>query len=202
MNKNKSYELYKIARNAAWETLIKCEISSLPVDLHKIIKYLNYQVHTYSNSNLLQIVKNEVKNGDGFILIIDSKKHIYLNDNIKNYGRRRFTLAHEIGHGILNHSLETIHFRHPENASEDNEQEYQANIFARDLLAPACILKELNINTTEQIMKICSISKTSAEIRKKRIEKLIKANKFYISPMEQKVLNNFKHFIYKQNNNI
>lgn len=194
------YKLYKEARDAAWQTLIDCNITSLPVDLHSIIKYLNYSVHTYSNSNLTQLLKKDVLNGDGFIIQIDEIKHIYLNDKINNYGRRRFTLAHEIGHGVLNHSLETIHFRHPEEDSTTNEQEFQANIYARDILAPACILKELQLNTAEDIMKTCLISRKSADIRKKRIDKLIERNLFYTSNLEKEVIKNFKDYINKHKN--
>ena len=194
------YKLYKEARDAAWQTLIDCNITSLPVDLHSIIKYLNYSVHTYSNSSLTQLLKKDVLNGDGFILQIDEIKHIYLNDKINNYGRRRFTLAHEIGHGVLNHPLEKIHFRHPEEDNPANQQEFQANIYARDILAPACVLKELQLNTAEDIMKTCLISRKSADIRKKRIDTLTERNQFYTSNLEIQVIKNFKDYINKHKN--
>lgn len=193
---NENYELYKEARDAAWRTLLECEINSLPIDLHIIIKTLGYKIHKYSNSKLIQqIAKEEVKQGDGFIIEMDEKKHIYINDTIKNYGRRRFTTAHEIGHGVLKHEIEKIHFRHPENDILNNKNELQANIYSRDILAPACVLKELNIYSPEDIMKICLISKRSAQIRSERLNKLYIRKSFYKSPLERELIKNFKEFI-------
>ncbi|NLK37961.1 MAG: ImmA/IrrE family metallo-endopeptidase [Epulopiscium sp.] len=96
---------------------------------------------------------------------------------------------------MLNHPLDEIKFRNSEYDNQDDICEFQANIFARDLLAPACVLKELRITTVEQIMKLCNISRVSAELRLKRMHELYKRRAFYTSPLERAVLKQFQPFI-------
>lgn len=192
---NKNYNHYQRARNAAWNTLITCSINSLPIDLHKITSTLGIKVHLYSKSSLPERLGSEAKNGDGFITKHYNQKHIYLNDAIKNINRRRFTLAHELAHGILDHPLEFTLYRNSEIDNPASPIEFEANICARDILMPACILKELQIHTPEQIMELCNVSKISAEIRAKRMEVLYQRNAFYKSHLEQQVLHNFKNFL-------
>lgn len=198
------YEIYKNARNISWEVLYKCGITKLPVNLNIIADYYNIKILTYSKINITQIFKEDVKNGDGFIVeTLDKNKVIFLNDKVKSKGRRRFTIAHELGHAIQKHDISIIRYRNSEIDNKNDIQEFEANIFARDILMPACVLKELNIHTVEEIMKVCDISKLSAEIRLSRLEKLYKRNAFYLNPMEIKVKNNFLNFIneYKQTHN-
>lgn len=59
---------------------------------------------------------------------------IYLvlyNDKVKSQKRRRFTLAHELGHIILEHR------------SDDSPQEAEANSFAAELILPRILVWEL-----------------------------------------------------------
>lgn len=76
--------------------------------------------------------------------------------------------------------------------------ENQANIFARDLLAPACVLHELSALEPEQIASICNISMESATYRVERMKTLEERNAFYLHPLERKVKAQFEDFINKQ----
>lgn len=73
--------------------------------------------------------------------------------------------------------------------------EYQAERFAIDILAPACVLWGLNLHTAEDIAKVCNISMQSAHIRAERMEILYKRNKFLTSPLEKQVFEQFSDFI-------
>ena len=117
------YEHYKNARNKSWEVLIACGINSLPVDLWKIAKYFDLRIHPYSKTNLIGLLKEDVSQGDGFIVYLDGKKEIFINDKIHNRNRRRFTVAHELGHGILNHDISQVHYRNIEIDSQTDMQE-------------------------------------------------------------------------------
>ncbi|MDD3569589.1 MAG: ImmA/IrrE family metallo-endopeptidase [Lachnospiraceae bacterium] len=189
------YENYVKARNTSWEVLIRCGIKELPITLGTIADYYNFKVIAYSDTNLTQVFKNEVVDGDGFIVFSKDKKEIFLNDKVKNRNRRRFTLAHELGHGILNHNIDIVHYRNSEVDSEIDMQELEANVFARDILMPSTVLAALDIHTPEEIMKICDVSRKSAEIRASRMELLYKRNKFNLNPMERKVRYQFDSFI-------
>ncbi len=192
------YGSYKKARDTAWETLIKFRITELPVDLQKIAKLSDIKIELYSTSSLAQLFKKEVTDGDGFIVTVDAKKRIYLNDKINNRNRRRFTLAHELGHGILNHDIGTIHYRNSETDSQTDIQELEANVFARDILMPATVLAALDIHTPAEIMRLCDISRKSAEIRAERLKELYKRNMFNKHPLERKVREQFAMYIANQ----
>ena len=189
------YEHYKKARNISWEVLLKCEIKKLSVDLSRISDFYNIKIILYSDTDLTQLFQKDVLLGDGFITSIDGDKHIFINDKIHNRNRRRFTLAHELGHGILNHDIGKIHYRNNENDSQTDTQELEANVFARDILMPATVLAALDIHTPEEIMKLCDVSRRSAEIRAERMEELYRRNMFNRHPAERKVREQFDDFI-------
>ena len=195
------YENYVKARDASWEVLLRCGIKELPITLGTIADYYNFKVIAYSDTNITQVLKNEVVEGDGFIVFSKGKKEIFLNDKVNNRNRRRFTLAHELGHGILNHNINIVHYRNSEVDSEIDMQELEANVFARDILMPSTVLAALNIHTPEEIMKVCHVSRKSAEIRAARMELLYKRNLFNLHPMERKVRQQFDKFIrnYRKN---
>lgn len=191
------YESYKKARDAAWKVLIECEINTLPVDLISITKKAGFKIDLYSKSAFIQLFKPDVIDGDGFIISDNGTKRIYLNDKIHNRNRRRFTLAHEMGHGFLEHDITVIHYRNSELDNQDNLQEFQANIFARDILMPATVLAALNIHKPEEIMQLCDISYQSAKIRAERLKVLHARNVFNKHPLEQQVREQFSEFISK-----
>lgn len=192
------YQGYKVARNKAWEVLILYCIDSLPIDLATLANQAKIEILLYSQSEYLKTSTEEIQNGDGFVMKESEQAIVYLNDTINNRHRRRFTLAHELGHVFLNHNLDSIHYRHNEIDSQDNIQEMQANVFARDLLMPATVLAALDIHTTEEIMELCHVSRQSAEIRAKRLEELYKRNMFNKHPLEMQVREQFDDFIMKR----
>jgi len=82
--------------------------------------------------------EKKITNADGRIVFGNNKSKISVNSDIKHSGRRRFTLAHELGHFEMHHNINT--------QLEDNSltldyfksgnQESEANQFATELLMP------------------------------------------------------------------
>ena len=168
------YEHYKIARNKAWECLIETNTNTLPISLNKIIKYYKLNFVLFEDNIKEAFTKNNI---------------IHINKTLPKT-RGRFTIAHELGHILLKHNnLE--HSTHTNIGLE----EYQANIFARCLLMPAIVLKEINCIEPQDIANICNVSLQSAIYRSERMKELLKRNKFNLSPLERQVYNNFKDFI-------
>lgn len=184
----KAYGLYKKARDASWQVLIDNKICSLPVDVVKI-----------ANDNGITILKNseakELQNGEVGVSIYDGDNwFIIYDDTLDNIGRKRFTIAHELGHIFLGHPLvagyhkRTVDLNIP---STENE----ANIFSSRLLSPACVLWGLNLRSAADIAKACELSIEAAEIRAERMKELYQRNKFLTSPLERQVYEQFKAFI-------
>ena len=189
------YDHYKKARNKSWEVLHDCEISEFPIDLGKIADSYGIKITLYSDTKLIQLFKEDVLQGDGFVLRNGDETQVFINDKIHNRNRRRFTLAHELGHALLGHSLDEIHYRNSEIDSQTDAQEVEANVFARDILMPATVLAALDIHTPEEIMELCHVSRQSAEIRAERLQELYQRNKFDSHPLERKVREQFDNFI-------
>lgn len=185
------YRDYKIARNKAWETLIKCKITSLPINLATIARLNNITILKYSDSK-------QNLTGDGFSLNVNGVNVIYYNDK-KLKARIRFTLAHELGHCLLGHLKfgKTYNRNSEQDFASMDVYEMQANIFARDILMPATVLHSLDISSADDISNICNVSMQSAEIRYDRLLELNKRGMYNKHPLERQVHNNFNTYIKK-----
>ena len=190
------YESYKIARDKAWKVLKECGINRLPLNLMEIIKFYNIKVKYYSKNDYIKTLSFDIQNGDGFLRIENGQKIIYFNDKKGTKSRRRFTIAHELGHCLLGHDLSKTKYRNSEiDLNNDPIEEMQANVFARDILMPAIVLHHTGCIKYTDIMRLCDVSETSAQIREQRMKVLEARNKFCTSPLEKQVYNNFEDFI-------
>lgn len=84
--------------------------------------------------------------------------YIFVNRNIDNAGRKNFTLAHELGHFVLQHYLHTASFLCAENEIKEegdvnSEQEKEANYFASCFLLPKERTKKEFINNLQWRIK-------------------------------------------------
>lgn len=76
-----------------------------------------------------------------------------------------------------------------------NSNEYEAERFAIDILAPACVLWGLDLHTAKDISEACNISERAAQIRAERMEVLYRRNRFLTSSLERQVFEQFRPFI-------
>lgn len=122
------------------------------------------------------------------VTLKNGKDNIVLyNDSIKNCHRRRFSIAHEIGHIYLEHS-------------DDGEvSENQADAFASELLMPRVLIKyalECGM-TSDDIRKLFSVSSSAC---KRKIKGF--SCDFVSSKNEQKMFILYKNFITKSSHPI
>lgn len=137
----------------------------IPVDVEKIARHMGVSVHYYPHlgrpeddiSGSFRIVNNkpicEIRNSDASV-------------------RQRFTLAHELGHFVLNHGAA---FR--DNAANFNSyttdyREYEANQFAAELLMPEnaidYFVRQSNL-TVGQLAAKFNVSGAAMEFRLKNL---------------------------------
>ena len=192
------YRDYQRARDAAWRILLDCGVDRLPVDLNAICRKLKIKVMTYGQSariieraNLGQMVPRT----DGLTFYIGRTPFV-LFDGRMPPARAKFTVAHEVGHIILEHvrpgGMTAINREpHPGDAPEERA----ANQFAARLLAPACVLWGLDVHTPEEIMALCHVSRQAAQFRADRMDELYRRDKFLTSPLEREVYRQFQPFI-------
>ena len=186
------YGVYKTARNASWQCLSDYKVDSLPVKVSEIAKQAGIVI--LKNSDV-----NELEEGQsGLTTWQDGKFYIVYRDTEPSY-RCRFTIAHELGHIFLGHvMIDTPMYR---TFAINNDNESAANVFARDLLAPACVLHELGITNATDIAKLCNISPTAAGYRAERMAILEARNAWYMHPLEHQVYRQFEKFIRETINN-
>lgn len=181
------YGKYKDARNASWQCILDFNVNKLPVMVTDIIKK-SESIRLFKESDVHMLENGE----SGKTILHNGFFEIVYRDTEPSY-RCRFTIAHELGHIFLGHLLINTTFYRTFATQDDLES--SANVFARDLLAPACVLHELQALTIEQIQQVCNISYTAAKNRAERMQVLEARNKYYLHPLERKVEQQFESFI-------
>lgn len=188
-----AYKLYKDARDASWQCLIRSGAAELPIKVLKIAAFCGVKV---AKDSAVQILEQGVS---GCTLLDENGWQIVYRDS-ENRGRTRFTIAHELGHILLGHELSDSrgHYRTASDRREPAEK--QADEFAARLLAPACVLWALELYEPAEIMRVCDISAEAAGYRAERMNVLRNRGKFLTSPLERQVFENFKPWIEQQKN--
>ena len=129
------------------ETFKKCNITAFPFDCEKVLNTYGYTCKAYSSLN--EKKKKICFNISNDACIID--RTIYFNDTALK-SRIRFTLMHELGHILLNHT------------SSSEKEEDEADYFASCILAPRIMIHNLPLLnhdykiTAESIHKYFDIS--------------------------------------------
>lgn len=154
------------ARKMARKVLKDCRITGPPVDLKVILAKKGYgyvEVDNFPDKVDAFFLKNEN----------DGKTYAAVNANHHPH-RQRFSLAHELGHILLNHDLNyyqayvTIDEPPTEKTHTATEAafEAEANNFAGELLVPLAMLKEefKKTNDLKQLSKIFLVSQHVASI--------------------------------------
>ncbi len=176
-----AHDIYKNARDTAWKFLIDNHVDSLPVKLSAICRQKEISLLYDHDRKYL----SENKKGCTFVDSI-GRFSIVLNP-ADSTAVQRYTIAHELGHIFLGHF--TGH------TLSNFDMEYQAERFAIDILAPACVLYGLDLHIAKDISEVCNISMRASQIRAERMEILYKRNKFLISSLERQVFKQFSDFI-------
>ena len=138
-------------------------------------------------------------------LRVEGKWHIFVRDHALDDSRRRYAVAHELGHLLLGAETRSIApgvrcFDGGDNQGDliENDPEptdYAADIFAIRLLAPACVLHELGVDTMGDIMALCGLPPKAAALRAERMKLLNTRNVYYVNPLERQVRNAFRPWL-------
>ena len=189
------YRKYQHSRNAAWQILIDHDASALPIRISALCKAMGIPIHL-----------QDLSGGDSYSLMVDGRPVIVVNDQC-SVQRQRFTAAHELGHIVLGHVGEyTLVNREP--SPSDNSVEHEANVFASRLLAPAIVLRDLGVRSSEEIARLCDISAPAAAFRWERLQLLYERERQFLAergrscfgmhPLEREVQAQFCDYIRNQ----
>ena len=136
---------------ATIEVFRKCDVHSFPIDCGDLLRNYGYRILTYKE--LLE------KNSELYSLCMEysedafrsgSAKVVAYNPN-RPHGRIRFSLMHELGHHVLDHT----------GASDQNEKE--ANAFASYILAPRMAIHYAKCKNANDVSKNFDMSFEAAD---------------------------------------
>lgn len=170
---------YKRATNAAYEILNEYNKEFPVTNVKGIINAFNYiSIHTYteiaakSNMNIYQYLHKCAPSDHGYTISDKIGHFIIVYNDSKDIATIRFTLAHELGHIILDHN------------GKYEYQEKEADCFARNLLCPIQIINEYGISTPTDYVNCFQISPPMANVA----IQYYKSDLFYISRHNYEVL--------------
>lgn len=148
------------------EYIIEEQIDELPMrpqTLARLIQRSGFALATYSEATeLIRIfeLSSYTSSFPAFTFISDDIRVVLYSDELST-SDKLFSLAHELGHIVLQHSAEGVRGM---TVQKQNAQEQEADIFAYQVLAPVCVLKKLKIHTPEEISKETLLDETRARI--------------------------------------
>lgn len=156
---------YGRATNAACKLLLALGKAAIPIHIESIVHALpGVRIKTYSELNkrygvpycdMLKRLPSEL----GFITQggRSGNSIIFFNDRVE-FAVRRFTVCHELGHIVMGHSDDT--------PAADKE----ASCFARNLLCPLPLRRELSITQVGDAAEIFHISLPAAKVAAEKTE--------------------------------
>lgn len=161
---NKAYEVLNNFRDFSYPT----PIYSIIQNFHDIILVSYEEFANRCNQSFSEFYKSASSEFGFSIKDISTGHTIILYNNHKDETTNRFTLAHELGHFVLNH--------YEDNSTEDKE----ANCFARNLLCPVPIVTELSLSTIYEYVNNFYVStlmaRTALDFRKRDYNNITTAN--------------------------
>lgn len=130
-------------RTEAVNLLIDTKVDRIPIDPFEIATTLNIPIATfreaqtvYTSEEFSSFIKKYKP--DAFCCSPAGSPIIFYDDTVKNKGRIRFSIAHELGHIALKHINVTSIM--PRREGSHSKEEQEADIFAAELLMPQCLL--------------------------------------------------------------
>lgn len=173
----------------AYKLLLTMGIVSLPVDPFAIVKHFGWRILTVAEAEEYGVKcpfnLSESKPAINFRVPRTGERFIiYYNE--KYIPRLRWSIAHEIGHIVLEHKNE---FPNRLTESEYRIAELEAHLFAAELLTPTKIVaSDLFPKTTNAISTICNISSEATTKRLEVLTGVCKVNALSILSQESEKL--------------
>ncbi|OLN21329.1 hypothetical protein BTO30_15575 [Domibacillus antri] len=135
------------------QELIKKYNYEPPIPIEELVKELGLKIRNISTELEIDAKLDPVK------------KIIIINESQNNIARRRFTIAHELGHFVLRHYINPWDFEDPETGKSYIENE--ADEFAGSILMPKDFLtKQIKKGTSpRELQSICQVSNQALWVR-------------------------------------
>ncbi len=147
--------------------LLNHGISELPLTIRKaeqIAQLSGWIIVSYQEGeSIIRACGAEeiAKKYPAFTLINEGRNIILYRSNL-SYEHKLFYICHEFGHIVLKHTAEKNVLGICRDPAETARQEQEANDFATEMLAPACIMSMLGVQSAAQLGRYCLINTEQA----------------------------------------
>lgn len=165
----------KTAILSARKFLLENRIQRLPIDPFYIARQKGW-----GPVNCVSLAKQEgykdplslLWGQDADILSVNGSYKIIYNPFIQSRERKRYTIAHEIGHIVLGHfrNDKLILSRGTLSDEEYDVIEKEADFFAAEMLMPIPVVKKMGLQKAEEIQEVFRVSKQAALNREKDLK--------------------------------
>jgi len=149
------YPDYALATNKAYELLNFCKMVSPPFFVLEISKSVPCcVVMSYSDVCKKYSIDKSIllASSDHGCTLKSGHNSIVLYNEYKDMSICRFTVAHELGHVILDHN------------DENDISNKEADCFARNLLCPVPIAQEMSLSLKEEYADVFQVTEIMADI--------------------------------------
>lgn len=172
MNWNSNYYLYTTINNFYNRAMIPNICNDYPnvAPLEAYVQKTRWKLFIYDDKKLKEVSK------DGFTIYKDGQYNIFISKLENKSKRNRFTLAHEVGHIVLNHHKLLKNNLIKFNGKTKDIFEMQANVFAENILMPVHLVNKFRYEDVEDLSRIFEVSKSMAEVRMAHL----KRDEYYI----------------------
>lgn len=143
-------ERYEEIKNEVVDLFDALDVRCVPISGFEIAVKLGINVIPYSAKEKQNTMRLKEMEKEGVCIEMkDGALYIFYNDD-KDYNRLNWTILHEIGHLVLEHT------EHCELADAE------ADFFAKYAIAPPILVDKLNLKSAKEIQDYFYISKTAA----------------------------------------
>lgn len=136
---------------ATIEVFRECKVKSFPIDCFELLKHYGYRIYTYHELKCKNTELYEMCVGYSDDAFRDGFTKIVAYNEEKPIGRIRFSLMHELGHHVLNHT----------GNSKTNEKD--ANTFASYILAPRMAIHYAKCKNANDVAHLFNLSHEASE---------------------------------------
>lgn len=174
---------FELAEEIAYKLLDKYEVDEPVVNAFDIAKKCGLSINLFNPS------KNDFFSEDDISGALDSGNKMILVNSRDSTERQLFTVAHELGHYLLNHKSkkdDVLYRSDPLNSYKDS-REQEANCFAASLLIPEVMLDKIcdiyNFRLVGDEIKLARVFGVSLTFMKYRIKSISRFHNF--QPLRQ-----------------
>lgn len=142
---------YEFIKGEVTHIFANYKVKCIPVSGFEITSKMDITLVPYSclSDKKLEAARRASK--DGFFLAYNCREYIFYNDMDRNYERQNWTILHEVGHIVLDHT------------GHSDREEAEADFFAKYAIAPPVLIHKIKAKSVDDIYKVFDISLEAAE---------------------------------------